>query len=127
MRSISLNASELADLASEIVRRGGTLRFSPKGSSMAPAIVPGDRIVVGPPSSIRVGDLVMLRGRRPVVHRVIRFDEASGSITTKGDAILTCDPPAALDDVIGKITKVERSYFARLKWSLVRLVSRVAI
>jgi signal peptidase I len=82
--------------------RHGYLTFT--GRSMLPVVRPGDRIRVVPyNSSPKVGDLVVFHnGSGLILHRVVRVNEASRTLVTRGDRNLRDDRPIREEDVIGR-------------------------
>ncbi len=91
MQRLSLGAEDLADLAAEILERGGRLSFRVVGSSMQPTLRDGDLLTAVPAesSSIRPGDVLLYRAPdgRAAVHRVA----AIGSGSLRSGLILSCD------------------------------------
>ena len=101
------------ELAAEVLRSFGELRFVAHGSSMLPEIYPGDALLVSrmPAASIRCGQVVLAsRDGRFFAHRVIRTLEIEGRalLVTRGDALIDEDPPLAEDQVLGRVTAVIR-------------------
>ncbi len=83
------------------------------GWSMAPALRPGDRLLLDD-GALRVGDVVVVAApRRLLVHRVIAFgtacDGEPGFVITRGDGVRHCDAPAPLTAVLGRVVAVERN------------------
>jgi len=91
MQRLSLGAEDLADLAAEILERGGCLSFWATGSSMRPTLRDGDLLTAVPAelSSIRPGDVLLYRAPdgRGAVHRVA----AIGSEGIRAGLVLSCD------------------------------------
>ena len=72
--------------------------------SMEPTLPENSLIFVTRASDYSVGDIAVYQtGGTPVVHRVIEIDEASGTITTQGDANNAPDTPVTLSKVKGKV------------------------
>jgi signal peptidase len=81
------------------------------GSSMAPALNPGDIVIVQPvePESIQVGDIIrVVREDTPILHRVIEIRDEGGSreFTTQGDANNVPDQPVRADQIDGRVVLV---------------------
>ncbi len=84
------------------------------GWSMAPALWPGDRLLLadGP---LRVGDVVVVAApQRLLVHRVVAFVAARDGnepnfVITRGDGVRHCDTPSPLASVLGRVVAVERN------------------
>jgi signal peptidase I len=81
-----------------------------RGTSMEPAYVDGDRLLVQPLAGappIRPSEVVVARrGRRLVTHRVV--DVRDGMVITKGDACPGTDPPMPLSALLGRVTQAHR-------------------
>ena len=74
--------------------------------SMVPTFTRGDLIFikgVNSISDIKIGDIIVYQDStgREIVHRVVNIQD--NTITTKGDANLTDDPPFPFDRVKGKV------------------------
>ncbi len=88
---------------------GVRVRFRADGRSMQPNVQDGDTVVVAPLSAGRPrrGDIALTRGDRGfVLHRVVGWDSATGSIVTRGDAGQQNDAPGA--KLLGKVIAIER-------------------
>ena len=101
------------DLAAEVLRRFGEVRFVARGSSMIPTIYPGDVLTVRAPSidDAREGQVVLsLREGRFSAHRVTRKwrEESRLLLATRGDALLNEDPPFEERDLLGCVFSVVR-------------------
>ena len=96
------------ELAGEVLRSFGSIRFKATGWSMLPAVRPGDTLVIErvSPDQVRVGD-VMLVGRdgRLRAHRVVSVAEGCGSPRwiTQGDANPAPDPPVNEGELLGRV------------------------
>lgn len=106
-------ATAKCELAGEVLRSFGSLRFAATGWSMLPTIWPGDTLVVErvPPDQFRVGDIALV-GRKGTlcVHRIICLPEAGdGFWITQGDALQTPDHPVIESELLGLITRFIRS------------------
>lgn len=97
------------ELAAAAIRCFGALRLRVSGSSMLPALRPGDVLQVrhcrmdapGP------GDIVLyIRQRRLFAHRVI--SRSGTSLLTQGDGIAEPDPPVTADELLGNVIEVTR-------------------
>jgi hypothetical protein len=80
-----------------------------EGLSMAPSLLPGDRLLVRRLTTApRPGAIVVARrGDALVTHRVLRVDDAR--IITRGDGCLRADPPLPLAALAGEVVEVERA------------------
>jgi hypothetical protein len=114
------NASvELASgLAEEIVRTFGEVRLRVFGTSMVPAILPGDHVVVRRASieNISAGEVVLFsQNGRLFVHRVAGRQTAASEagmselrLITRGDRLRHDDPHVTPSQLLGRVISVER-------------------
>jgi signal peptidase len=119
MRLADSNAAHTAaalkcELAGEVLRSFGNLRFAATGWSMLPTVWPGDTLVVDRVGSdqVCVGDVVLVgREGRLCAHRVVskKEDSANPSWITQGDAMLAPDPPVGGDELLGRVAYVIRA------------------
>jgi signal peptidase I len=106
------NASmELAcGLAEEVVREFGVVRLRVFGTSMAPAILPGDLVLIqrADLGEISPGEVVLfLQKGRLFVHRVVgRAEEPY--VITRGDRLRHNDPPVSSRELLGRVVSIER-------------------
>ena len=97
------------ELAAEIVRSAGELLLRVTGSSMLPAIWPGDVLLIRHCSvqAAGVGDVILFtRHRRLFAHRVI--SHSGGSLVTQGDATPAPDPSVSASEFLGQVIHVWR-------------------
>lgn len=106
------NAIE-CELAAEVIRNFGEIRIRVGGTSMAPALQPGDLIVVRqePIVEISAGEVVLFeRMGRLFAHRVV--EKSSGSselvLVTRGDRLKNNDAPVSAAELLGRVALVER-------------------
>ena len=76
--------------------------------SMEPAFGAGTAILVHscPAAGLKEGDIVtcsLAGSGKKVTHRVVRIEEDTGRIVTRGDANSTEDPPTSPDRILGKV------------------------
>jgi hypothetical protein len=96
-------------LASEALVAFGCLRLRVTGSSMLPALRPGDEIELRscPASRAEVGDIVLFRREAAfVVHRVLECNDHG--LVTQGDSLPAPDPPVEHADVLGRVVGLTR-------------------
>jgi signal peptidase I len=101
------------ELAVEVARTFGSLRLRVTGTSMMPAIQPGDLLSIGRVDlrEASPGEIVLFaREGRLFAHRVV---EPSGScrdpyLVTRGDRLLDSDPPVLESVLLGRVTAIER-------------------
>jgi signal peptidase I len=101
------------DLAAEVLRSSGELRFIARGASMIPSIFPGDILLVHRQSIGEAGRgevALWSRDGRFYAHRVIRTANSDGEsvIVTRGDALNRDDPPVGGAEFLGRVLAVER-------------------
>jgi signal peptidase I len=102
------------ELAGEVLRSFGHLRFRATGWSMLPSVWPGDKLVVNRVSrdQVRVGDVVLVgRDGRLCAHRVVSVAEGAGSPQwiTQGDANSAPDRPVSEGELLGRIDYLLRA------------------
>jgi len=111
--------SQLAELIREVIARGGHLEISAVGSSMSPAILPGEGLVLSPlrAGEPRPGQVALCsRAGRLIAHRVVERSE--NRLVTRGDACEVDDPVVAGEEVLAVVREVRRSPRARTKRAL---------
>lgn len=101
------------ELIVEALFRTGRAQIRAVGTSMRPALRPGDILKIERPAGIpEIGTIVVaLRDGGLVAHRVV---ERIGSgdvptLVTRGDALGNCDSPLSADEVLGKVVSVVRA------------------
>jgi len=102
------------ELAGDVLRSSGSLRFAPTGSSMLPTILPGDVLTLERAASegVSKGDIVLFtRNRRLFAHRVVeKVGESSGMrLITQGDGMALPDPPVTESELLGKVAFILRN------------------
>ena len=102
------------DLAGEVLRSFGVLRFPATGHSMLPVIWPGDTLIVDRvlPDEILLGDvLVFRRADTLCAHRVIgnRSHLSGGHWITRGDALPEPDSPVDASEILGRVSFLIRA------------------
>ena len=98
------------DLAIEVLRTFGEIRFVAHGVSMLPSILPGDMMVVRKAhfSEIRAGDVVLYaRNECFFAHRVISTDSQE-KLITRGDALAFADSPIGERELLGRVVSIIR-------------------
>jgi hypothetical protein len=101
------------DLTQELFSRGSQLRFKARGWSMYPFIHDGDVLLIRPQRAAppNIGDIILYR--RPwgayVVHRLIKRDNSHAAIT-RGDNVIECDPPVAIESIMGCVIRIENNH-----------------
>jgi signal peptidase I len=101
-------------IAQEMLQMGCAIRFEAHGGSMTPTINHNDVITVAPIDSfsIELGDILFIvsSNNELMVHRVIKiiFDETGLKFITKGDSLSVPDKQISVEQVLGKVTTIER-------------------
>ena len=80
------------------------------GGSMWPTFRPGDRLFIEhcSPADLRAGEVVVFRGSRLVVHRVLRVERRGDAVLvhTQGDRSPRADPPWDGSRLVGRVVSV---------------------
>jgi signal peptidase len=122
---INASNSSACNLVSEVVRKSGRVRLRVSGTSMVPAMRPGDLITLESASlrEIAPGEIVVFaRSGRLVAHRVKAIISApvptanskSGEprlrnrLLTRGDRARRDDPMVSNSELLGRVTQIER-------------------
>lgn len=96
----------ICELLAEALRRGRTVRIRAQGTSMMPALWPGDVLTVAPATNAALAPgaiALTVAGDRLLAHRVTHRIESDGavSVITRGDALEAIDPPVPAARVLG--------------------------
>lgn len=115
-----MNARENASkaLVEEVVRSVGEVRLRVLGTSMAPAMLPGDLVSIRRAGldEISLGEVVLFaQNGRWFVHRVVGRNEVSAAgnpkrpcLITRGDRLCHDDPPVSSSELLGRVVSIER-------------------
>jgi len=119
------------ELAGEVLRSFGNLHLKVTGSSMLPAVWPGDTLVIERVASheVRQGDIALFRRERRIfAHRVVgkNVDPGGETILTRGDSMPQCDPPVPNSDLLGRVCFILRDGKQRKPARALRLSERAA-
>ena len=108
-------------LVSEAVRAAGRVRLRVSGTSMVPAMRPGDLITVERAGSTEIspGEIVVFaQSGRLVVHRVTGITapgvakpggrDGETLLQTRGDCARRKDPTVRGSELLGRVTQIER-------------------
>ncbi len=96
-------------LAIEVLQRFGEIRLRVTGSSMLPALWPGDVLTIErvEVSEVCPQDLVLFaRDNRLFVHRLLAL--SSTGVLTGGDALSAPDPPVSGEELLGRVISITR-------------------
>ena len=134
LNSIPCTSAAFAELGSEMLRSGVSVRFRALGASMSPLVRDSDVVLVRPvePGSIRVGDVVMVTvgPGRVLVHRVVeRVIGPDGTrFTVQGDQVAQPDGTIPAAQVVGRVASIERGG-ARIEMDrpVMRWLGRLAV
>jgi hypothetical protein len=107
------SATIKCELAGEVVRTFGELRLRVLGTSMVPAIHPGDLISIqrASLSEISLGEIVVYsREGRLIAHRVVGRANSSEQplLILRGDRLRKDDAPVFSPELLGKVHLIER-------------------
>jgi hypothetical protein len=102
-------------LAAEMLRCHGTVRLKAWGTSMLPAVWPGDLLTIQSAGYDEVvpGDIVLvLRNKRFFIHRLVQRRRVQDCLSwiTRGDAMPHNDPPAAESELLGRVSGIRRAH-----------------
>jgi signal peptidase I len=98
------------ELAADALRRFGKLALRVNGTSMLPAVQPGDIVHVRgcKPTDVAPGDIVLFaREGRLFAHRAVRA-HADHSLLTQGDTVGAPDPLVRREQLLGKVHRISR-------------------
>lgn len=101
------------ELAADVLRSSGELRFVARGASMIPAIFPGDVLLVRhqPIATMRCGDVALwCRDGCFCAHRVLRVESTNeeSAIVTCGDALREEDARVTSSEFLGHVYAIVR-------------------
>jgi hypothetical protein len=101
------------ELAAEVLRSFGELRFAATGWSMLPSIWPGETLVVEriDREQVQIGDVVLVqRDGRLCAHRLVWLTEGSNNPRwiTQGDALPVSDRPVVESELLGRVAYLIR-------------------
>ena len=118
--------SSRVELVVDVLGRFGEARLRVVGSSMLPAIWPGDVLTIRrcPMREVRCGDVaVFVRDDRVFVHRIIAHHDSY--LVTQGDSLPAADPPVTQAELVGVAVRLVRGGKARRISSSVGLPARL--
>jgi signal peptidase len=104
------------DLAMDVARTFGSVRLRVSGTSMAPAMRPGDLLSVEAAGmgEVSPGDIVVFaQDCRLIAHRLVAKSERAGKsyLVTRGDRTRRNDGLVSGRELVGRVTRIERGGF----------------
>jgi hypothetical protein len=99
------------ELVSEVARSAGEVRLKLTGTSMLPAMRPGDEVTVQRCllADLQPGQIVLYRTNGSLVaHRVVRA--FADHLLTRGDSVPRYDLPVEASAIVGRIAYVVRNH-----------------
>lgn len=101
-------------LAAEALRSRGVLILRATGVSMLPTLWPGDLLTVQclRGEEAEPGEIVLyMRHDRFFIHRIVsrNLGREDASVVTRGDCMPADDPPIGRNEMLGKVTGIQRS------------------
>jgi|SRR5580700_712581 hypothetical protein len=111
--SLKVREDPKLGLAAEMLRRGGSVRLTARGTSMLPSLWPGDLLTIQSVTRNEVvpGDIVLvLRDNLFFIHRLVEWTRSQGCLLwiTRGDAMPRNDPPAGASNLLGRVVFIRR-------------------
>lgn len=110
MQTKSVALSEIYDVMKEMLDKGGTVNFNPRGTSMLPTLHnDGDRVVLKKYDSLKKYDLPLYlrEGGQFVLHRVVSVN-ADGTYNMCGDNQWHIEKNIRPDQIIGTVIQIQR-------------------
>jgi len=104
---------------------GYDVRFGARGLSMFPFLWTGDKIIIRYETNVNIGDIVIFRkGEEMFCHRIIKTLEIGGHryYQTRGDSLFTPDEPVTIDEILGKVIRIERENLSLLRRILLSIL-----
>ncbi|MCS6804925.1 MAG: S24 family peptidase [Acidobacteriota bacterium] len=113
-KELSLESSDLLDLARCELMQSRSIQLKISGSAMRPMLDDGDIVVIDPidPATVRVQDIVLVAtaSGTALIHRVVAIQEIEGALhaLTRGDGSCHHDTPVPLNKVLGRVVAMQR-------------------
>jgi signal peptidase I len=98
------------ELVGDVARQFGEVRVKVTGSSMIPAIWPGDVITVRrrEPAKLQPGQIVLYQHEeRLIAHRITSIQ--GGNLVTRGDSLQHEDASIGQQEIVGEVVSVLRN------------------
>jgi len=106
-----MGISLLKHTTGELLAEGMDVRISTSGQSMFPLIKTGERIIISAKRTYAIGDIIVYKlGSATVCHRIVKVFDSCGVqyYQTRGDSFLHLDEPVTVDEILGRVTRIER-------------------
>jgi signal peptidase len=109
-----LLSAETSALYEDVLSSGISLRVKVTGRSMAPFLAGGEVLTIKnvPLALLHTGDLILYKTCEEslLLHRIVRKKHKKNVciFQTKGDASLSIDDPVSANDVLGKVSGIEK-------------------
>jgi len=101
--------SQKVEMVSSALRTTGAVRIKALGTSMLPTIWPGDILVIEavPRHQLVCGEIVAVQTPDGIrAHRLVANNEPHW--ITRGDAMPQSDPAVSFEDVMGRVSEIQR-------------------
>ncbi len=106
-----MDLKKFKKISEKLLQDGFDVRINTRGPSMFPLISTGDKIIITPGKHFGIGALIVFRrGKQMVCHRLVNVFEKGGVkyYQTRGDSLFSLDEPVRSDQILGRVTKIER-------------------
>lgn len=113
-KELSLESSDLLDLARCELMQSRSIQLKISGSTMRPMLDDGDIVVIEPidPATVRAQDIVLIAtsSGTALIHRVVAIQDIEGALhaLTRGDGSCQHDTPVPLNKVLGRVVAMQR-------------------
>ncbi|MDP9037906.1 MAG: S24/S26 family peptidase [Acidobacteriota bacterium] len=110
MDAATQRVAACCELILEVVRSKGEVRLKLFGTSMLPAVWPGDLVVVRCCvfGELQLGQIILHeRAGALTAHRIVKI--LRNRLILRGDTVPQCDPPVLATEVVGKVASVVRN------------------
>jgi signal peptidase I len=98
-------------ISEDLLSNGFNVRINTCGLSMFPLLRTGDSITISPDQNPDIGDIIVFkRNDHMFGHRLAKVFEKKGVkyYQTRGDSFFGLDEPITSDQILGKVTGIER-------------------
>lgn len=98
------------ELVADVARSAGEVCLKVTGTSMLPAVWPGDVVSVRRChiAELKLGQIVLFRREGELTaHRIMRVSQ--DRLVTRGDSLSCCDPPVSAAEIVGQVVGISRA------------------